>query len=178
MSSTGFNQSISARLKGLRADRGWSLDLASKNTGVSKAMLGQIERCESNPTIGTLWKVATGFNTSLSSFLVDEQCDSGREVSYSESPDMCVRTIFSYADDVKMEVFEITFTNNNIQRTSAHRVGVIEHVIVLEGELCLVFDGEEHRLLQGEAVRFFADQPHEYHAYGDKVVIHNIINYP
>ncbi|HBQ78933.1 MAG TPA: XRE family transcriptional regulator, partial [Erwinia persicina] len=45
-----------------RSERGWSLTRAAQETGVSKAMLGQIERAESSPTIATLWKIATGFN--------------------------------------------------------------------------------------------------------------------
>ena len=60
---------ISIQLKKLRTDKGWSLDQTSKETGISKAMLGQIEREESNPTVQTLWKIALGFNTSLSTFL-------------------------------------------------------------------------------------------------------------
>ncbi len=32
-------------------------------------MLGQIEREESSPTIATLWKIASGFETSFSSFI-------------------------------------------------------------------------------------------------------------
>src|ERR1700733_3517803 len=65
---------ISLTLKTLRRERGWSLDKAAEETGVSKAMLGQIEREESSPTIATLWKIATGFEASFSSFI--EEIDS------------------------------------------------------------------------------------------------------
>src|SRR5437762_1737845 len=67
---------ISLTLKALRRERGWSLDKAAEKTGVSKAMLGQIEREESSPTIATLWKIASGFNTSFSSFIEDIQIGS------------------------------------------------------------------------------------------------------
>ncbi|HDJ1463214.1 TPA: helix-turn-helix transcriptional regulator, partial [Serratia rubidaea] len=56
-------------LKTLRRQRGWSLSQAAEQTGVSKAMLGQIEREESSPTVATLWKIATGFNVAFSAFL-------------------------------------------------------------------------------------------------------------
>src|SRR5579863_701606 len=62
---------VSSTLKALRQARGWSLDKAAEETGVSKAMLGQIEREESSPTIATLWKIASGFHTSFSSFIED-----------------------------------------------------------------------------------------------------------
>lgn len=50
---------IASTLKTLRKERGWSLDKTAQETGVSKAMLGQIERAESSPTIATLWKIAS-----------------------------------------------------------------------------------------------------------------------
>ena len=45
---------VGQNLRRLRNSLGLSLDEASKLTGVSKAMLGQIERGESSPTISTL----------------------------------------------------------------------------------------------------------------------------
>lgn len=53
-------QHLSVTLKTLRQQRGWSLSRLAEETGVSKAMLGQIERNESSPTVATLWKIATG----------------------------------------------------------------------------------------------------------------------
>ncbi|STU41010.1 Cro/CI family transcriptional regulator [Klebsiella pneumoniae] len=53
-------QHLAATLKTLRQQRGWSLSRLAEETGVSKAMLGQIERNESSPTVATLWKIATG----------------------------------------------------------------------------------------------------------------------
>ena len=60
---------LATSLRALRNEKHWSLDRAAQETGVSKAMLGQIERGESSPTIATLWKIASGFHVSLSSFL-------------------------------------------------------------------------------------------------------------
>ena len=51
---------IAENLKRIRKENKWSLDTVSDMTGVSKSMLGQIERGESSPTISTLWKIATG----------------------------------------------------------------------------------------------------------------------
>ena len=69
MNSKTVVETIAQRLKELRKLRGWSLEKKKKKTGVSKAMLGQIERGESSPTIGTLWKISSGLESSFSSFL-------------------------------------------------------------------------------------------------------------
>lgn len=79
-----LNVKISKALKLLRQERGWSLDATSLKTGVSKAMLGQIERGESSPTIATLWKIASGFETSFSSF-IEEPNPRGAKLIHSGS---------------------------------------------------------------------------------------------
>ena len=64
-----INQQVGLALKQLRQQRGWSLDQAAQACGVSKAMLGQIERGESSPTVVTLWKIAGGFHVPFSYFM-------------------------------------------------------------------------------------------------------------
>lgn len=46
---------------GSRFARGYSLDTVAGQTGVSKSMLGQIERGEANPAIGILGKIVSVF---------------------------------------------------------------------------------------------------------------------
>lgn len=53
MTDVMFKSQIANQLKNLRKSRGLSLDATAQLTGVSKAMLGQIERGESSPTIAT-----------------------------------------------------------------------------------------------------------------------------
>ena len=67
-----ITQHLATTLKALRQARGWSLSKLAEETGVSKAMLGQIERNESSPTVSTLWKIATGLNVPFSAFITPE----------------------------------------------------------------------------------------------------------
>lgn len=64
-----IEEKIGSRLKAIRKTRNLSLDEMARMTGVSKPMLGQIERGRSIPTITTLWKIATGLKVPLSAFL-------------------------------------------------------------------------------------------------------------
>ena len=70
-----MNLKIGEKLKILRTTRTLSLDDVSALTGVSKPMLGQIERGQSIPTVTTLWKIATGLKTPLSFFLERPQTE-------------------------------------------------------------------------------------------------------
>ncbi|HCL78549.1 MAG TPA: hypothetical protein DIC53_01115, partial [Synergistaceae bacterium] len=56
---------VAENLKRIRSDRKLSLDGLAALTGVSKSMLGQIERGESSPTLQTVWKIANGLRISL-----------------------------------------------------------------------------------------------------------------
>ncbi|MDY5211800.1 helix-turn-helix domain-containing protein [Intestinibacter sp.] len=66
---------VGRNLKRLRKSLGLSLDEASKLTGVSKAMLGQIEREESSPTISTLWRISSGLKINFISLLDDNKSE-------------------------------------------------------------------------------------------------------
>ncbi|EGB13356.1 helix-turn-helix domain protein [Pseudodesulfovibrio mercurii] len=177
MSTEDIRSAIADRLKTCRKEREMSLDKAALLTGVSKAMLGQIERRESAPTIATLWKIASGLNLSFSSFFAGRGGSDYRQVPFPNDPDMAIRVIFPYDAATRMEMFHVTLTNGHHQRSTAHRFGVIEHVVTLRGVLDLIYEGKVHRLAQGEAHRFHADVAHQYRATTNMVLFQNIICY-
>ena len=181
------NRQIANALRVLRSGRGWSLDRTAQETGVSKAMLGQIERCESSPTIATLWKIASGFQTSLSSLIEPAPVASPDGVirrsvealRNQPGPDgMLVAALFPYAPQFRFELFELTLLPGYERLSEAHEPGVTEHVIVLRGPMEVLVEGEWIALAEGEAVRFAADRPHGYRNRRDTpAVFHNLIHY-
>ncbi|WP_429059734.1 helix-turn-helix domain-containing protein [Aeromonas veronii] len=182
-----MSQHLAARLKGLRSERGWSLDAAARETGVSKAMLGQIERGESSPTVATLWKIATGFRVSFSSFIeptpaVQEEvlyrtADAIRQQPAGEG--MQVAPLFPYENRFGFELLELTLLPGYQRESEPHEPGVTEHVIVISGMMEVLVEGEWRSLVQGEAVRFAADRPHGYRNLGiASAIFHNLIHYP
>jgi XRE family transcriptional regulator, regulator of sulfur utilization len=177
MSNQQLKSHIANHLKSLRKKEGLSLDATAKLTGVSKAMLGQIEREESSPTISTLWKIASGLGSSFSAFTDNgPNLHSDRRV-FPNDPKMKVKTLFPYNVDVGFEMFEITLIENHQQTSPPHQVGVIEHIHVLNGELNVFFDGDWHLIKKGESTRFFGDQPHIYSAATKNVTFQNIVCY-
>ena len=182
-----MNQHLAQRLKALRGELGWSLDAAARATGVSKAMLGQIERGESSPTVATLWKIATGFRVSFSSFIEptpasrDEtlyrRADAIRQQPAGEG--MQVAPLFPYEERFGFELFELTLLPGYRRESEPHEPGVTEHVIVISGAMEVLVDGEWRLLKQGAAVRFAADRHHGYRNLGEvPAIFHNLIHYP
>lgn len=165
-----IQQQFAARLKTLRAQRCWSLDRAATETGVSKAMLGQIERGESSPTLTTLWRLAKGYEVGFSTLIEpvetglskDEAAvDSVPRVTPEDSA-LAVKTILPFAADLHTELLDVEIEPGGLRESDAHRAGVIECILVQSGALSVFSDDQWHRLRTGEAHRFRADQSHAY----------------
>lgn len=175
-----LKQRIALHLKSYRQERKLSLDAVAKLTGVSKAMLGQIEREESSPTIAKLWQISSGLGTSFSAFLSD---NTNPEEHHSvndalNDPNMQVMTINPYDISVGYEMLKVSLFRQHHQQSSPHSHGVIETVWILKGKLAIFADNQWTELEKNDVHRFHADQPHEYKALTDHVVFQNIITYP
>ena len=163
-------------LRTLRAQRGWSLTQAAEYTGVSKAMLGQIERGESSPTVATLWKIATGFNVPFSAFIAPSEA-SERPV-YDAHQGMTAEPLFPFDEHLGFDLLVVTLASGAMSESTAHELGAIEHVIVISGELQLRLQGEWQTLAAGEGQRFHADQTHAYrNQTTEPVRFHSLIHY-
>ena len=176
---------IGERLREIRTGLNLSLDDAAKATGVSKPMLGQIERGQSTPTITTLWKIATGLKTPLSSFIQERQPEYTTISIYNEEPmteddgRMRAFPIFTYDPIRSMEVFFIEFDPGCRHASDKHNDGVEEYLMVLSGRLRLVIDKQEVVIQKGEAIRFRADIPHAYNnPFEEGCTAYNMIFYP
>ncbi|MCI0510332.1 XRE family transcriptional regulator [Chromohalobacter marismortui] len=176
---------IAATLKSLRGAQGWSLDRASRATGVSKAMLGQIERGESSPTVATLWKIAGGFRVSFSLFFEQASVEGGSPdnaavtVLEDAAAGMTVTPLFAFDPALRFEMFLIELASGACSESSPHEPGVVEHVVMLDGTLELALDGHWEALGPGEARRFAADREHGYRNVGERAArFHDVIHYP
>jgi transcriptional regulator with XRE-family HTH domain len=182
-----INSRISKTLKSLRQERGWSLDKAATQTGVSKAMLGQIERGESSPTIATLWKIASGFQTSFSSFIEDLQPHCKEPIHrtgiaqhlHPKDEKIRVMPLFPFDKQLNFELFVIELLPSCEHLSPPHAPNVIEHVVVIQGKIEVFVNNVWHPLNKGEGFRFNANQPHGYRNVGKRTAcIHDMIHYP
>ncbi|HGH5977758.1 TPA: XRE family transcriptional regulator [Kluyvera georgiana] len=171
-------QHLAVTLKNLRQERAWSLSKLADETGVSKAMLGQIERNESSPTVATLWKIATGLNVPFSVFITPPETD-GEQSFDPQQQAMVVTPIFPWDPELCFDHFSITLAPGALSESTPHEKGVIEHVVVIGGQLDMCVQGEWRRLEAGEGLRFAGDLPHAYRNSGEQTVhFHSIIHYP
>lgn len=174
---------IGSNLQKIRKERNLSLDKTSVLTGVSKAMLAQIERGDSTPTVTTLWKIANGLKVSFSS-LITQQNKAMKVIRKSDMQSVSeadqryrVYNIVPFSPEKLFEVYNIELDAHSERYSEAHHTGVEEHVFVNSGQLIVDVNGTTTRLQEGEAIIFDGNQPHSYKNDGDTMVKMNMIMY-
>ena len=68
-----IDRNIAVNLRRIRKAKNMSLDMLADRTGVSKSMLGQIERGESNPTVSTIGKIVEGLKVPFEQLLYEKE---------------------------------------------------------------------------------------------------------
>lgn len=180
-----INRRIGQALKTIRSARGMTLEDTAQMTGVSKPMLGQIERGQSTPTVTTLWKIAVGLKVPFSVFLEGKQAEyeiaspNEQTVILGNEGKMRAYPLFTFDPVRRVETFYIEFDAGCCHHSEKHEDGVEEHIFVLEGSLQLISGGKETVVQQKQAVRFRADMPHDYrNISGTICTVYNTIFYP
>lgn len=175
---------ISSTLKRTRAEKGLTLEETSNLTGVSKAMLGQIERAESTPTISTLWKIATGLKISFSELLSTGQEENNAVRIYDlepviESEDkMILYNVFPFNPVTGFEYFYIRLLPGARHESMPHKSSTVEYVVVTQGKLVIAVDGRTYELESPASFSFNADKIHTYsNPYQEEVIFQNIVKY-
>ncbi|HAE92892.1 helix-turn-helix domain-containing protein [Tissierella praeacuta] len=175
---------IAVVLKKVRFERGLTLEDTSNLTGVSKAMLGQIERGESNPTISTLWKISTGLRISFSELLSSETNDyepislDDLEPVYESDGKMMLYDVFPFNPISGFEYFYIKLLPGANHVSTPHENSINEYIIVTKGTLVLTVDKERFELKAPSALAFKANVEHSYsNPYDIEVIFQNIVKY-
>lgn len=172
---------VGQNLRELRQDMNLTLDKMSELTGVSKAMLGQIERGDSSPTISTLWKISTGLKINFTTLISSNKSDfkvvkkSGVNFISEENGNMKLYPIFSYDAKSRMELFIIDLEVGCYHSSATHNNVLEEYIIIIDGELEVNIDGIVYRLEKDDSIKFDGSLEHSYKNVGDKkAVFHNI----
>lgn len=173
-----MNTVIADNLRNLRQSLHLSLSEVAERTGVSKSMLGQIERNESSPTISTLWKIATGLQVSFTALM--EQSEPGIRIVHEAEMSPVLNDhgrfrlypVVPAQTDRSFELVDLELAPGARSDSSPHADGTEEIVLVYQGalELSLGEDGAERYVIpQGSVISYRADQRHIYRNAGEDV---------
>lgn len=159
---------ISKNIKETRRERKLSLDAVAEMTGVSKSMLGQIERGESSPTIATLWKIATGLGISFTTLVEDNRrqaeivCNADIDPLLDHNGLLRIYPVFPYEESRSFEILFMEMDVDAYSPSLPHAPGTEEYVVVYDGVVSITVGSEEYIVEANSSIRYFADQEHCY----------------
>ena len=167
--STDLAPVVGSNLRRLRTRRGLSLERLAQISGVSRAMLGQIELGQSAPTINVLWKIARALEVTFSA-LISARTQSGAlvlrsaesKILTSKDRSFSSRALFPFDEPRRVEFYELRLAPGGIEEADAHPPGTVENLVVTGGTVEIDAAGETHKLETGDSILFEADAPHAY----------------
>jgi XRE family transcriptional regulator, regulator of sulfur utilization len=179
-----LTRQVAENLKAKRKARGLSLDQLAQDSGVSRAALSQIETRKTNPTIGVLWKIASGLGIAFSDLVGEARA--GLSVLRHEEAQLLrsaggkfdSRPLLPGAGIPNIEMYELRFAARSRHVSEPHGPGTQEIVVVLSGVMRMIVGEQSDHLGPGDSVVFDANKPHIYENPGSaEARCHNVIVY-
>ena len=161
-----LNRAVADNIKRIRKTKKLSMERTAAIAGVSRSMLGQIERGEANPSVAIIGKLATALkvpadvlleNDSFESLLVARELDT--KPTRLDGGKALLRPSFPYDEVTHQESFFLDLYISGKYEPEPSVPGCICHLTVLSGTVSLEAEGETYQLLERDAIRFAADQP-------------------
>ncbi len=159
---------IGARLRAARKKAGMTLEMLSQASGVSKAMLSQIEQDKANPTVAVLFNVAAALNLDVAELLgrigmrtkfIVIHGDDDRHVFVSNES-VSIRTLSPLEMEKDIEFYEVTLHPGAALESDAHFHGTEEIAAVARGRVRVVVEERESILRKGDSACYSADVKH------------------
>ena len=163
------SRNVCQRIRQLRKEAGWSLDVLAQASSVSRSMLSQIEREQANPTLAVTVKIATAFGLSVGE-LVEQSHSvpninviraSDRSHLFREDKDCTIRTLSPLNLEKDVEFYEVRLSAGGQLKSAPHFEGTREFLTVQKGSVTVTSDDETTDLAKGDSASYRADVAHE-----------------
>ncbi|OUC95425.1 helix-turn-helix domain-containing protein [Streptosporangium minutum] len=165
--AAGVRGAIAANLRRVRLARGLSVRELAELTGVSKALISQVERGVANPTVEVLSRLAASLELTFGELtrihlVGPEVIRRSESVPLAVGDNTAIRTLFAAPDRRRFELAEGDIPAGTRSAKSSHGRGSVEHAYVVEGEVTVETDEWSVTLTAGDALRFASESDHVY----------------
>jgi transcriptional regulator with XRE-family HTH domain len=163
-------KTIAANVRRLRAARGLSAAGLARASGVARATLAELEAGRANPTVETLYGVASVLGVTLADLLVEVEAPAVHVVRAGKGPAVTgavleARLLRQAAvQQARVEFYELRVLPGRPRRADPHVAGVVEQLLVHEGRLRCGPEAEPVVLDPGDFVAFDGSVAHVYEA--------------
>lgn len=162
-----LNRAVGENIKRIRKTKKLSMERTAELSGVSRSMLGQIERGEANPSVAILGRLAKALkvpaevlleNDDFEALLLSREQDN--KPQRMDGGKVLLRPSFPYDDRTRMETFFLDLYISACYAPPPSVPGCVCHATVISGTVNLTVDGALHQLMERDALRFAADRPY------------------
>ncbi len=161
-----LNRAVAENIKRIRKTKKLSMERTAALAGVSRSMLGQIERGEANPSVAILGKLAAALKVPAQVLLENDSFDTlllARELDNTparlDGGKAVLRQSFPYDEVTRQESYFLDLYISAKYEPELSVPGCLCHLTVLSGTVALEAEGESYQLLERDAIRFAADRP-------------------
>lgn len=159
----GVDQEIATHIRVLRKKLGYSLEVLSARSGVSKSMISLIERSETSPTAAVLNKLADALNVPMASFFTCKTSDeSSSPLAKKEDQNVWIDPDSGYERrhlspgqfDSPIELAEVIFPPGQkvLFENAVRHIVTYQQVWVLEGEIEITVGADVWTLRVGDCL--------------------------
>jgi len=161
-------EKLGKTIRRLRRAYNYSLGDLSEQSGVAKSIISQIEKNETNPTLGTLYKLARALNAPIEDILRGEDAPalieklgpSGTPLLVSDDG-RCRLRIIGWVRTVELvQWYYMEAEPGGVLESEPHPSGSVENLTVLQGAMSIAVGDEQFIVGAGETARYCADRPH------------------
>ncbi len=165
--------SVGLNIQRIRKQQGLTLGVLAERSGVSKAMLSQIEAEKVNPTVATVWKIARGLEVELDAllkgtgapvrkFLVTQrdQLPTLDSASEGAASGVHIQVLSPLAMAEDLEIYQLTFEPGRALRSAPHAPQTEEYLTILSGRVRVTAGERSAELEAGDFIVYSCDVEH------------------
>jgi len=179
-----IRSTIAEMVKRRRAAQSLTLRDLAELTGLSAALLSQIERATANPTLDALSRIASALKVSFSELTRRDEArplviraGHGPIVAASNASTV-VHTLFESSEPRRFDVSIGRISAEEESPRASHGSGSIEYAFVVSGRVDVSAEDWTVTLGTGDAVRFSGAGAHAYRAIEETAEILTIVSLP
>ncbi len=161
---------IALALRNERTRAGIGAAELARRAGVSKATVSQLESGNGNPSVETLWAIATALDVPFSVFIEDRRdepqlirASSHPGIRASESTYEAV-LLAAGAPHTRSDLYLLRAEPGTPRRSSPHPAGTTEHLVLIAGRASVGPAASPIELNPGDYLRYRGDEPHVFEA--------------
>ncbi|WP_051077966.1 helix-turn-helix domain-containing protein [Corynebacterium lubricantis] len=170
MDSSFDHDQLARALSRERKRAGLSLTEAASRAGIGKSTLSILESGSGNPSVETLWALATAYQVPLSSLLDPPKPDI-EMIRKGDLPELrsdagsyAVSLISTSPLGVQRDIYFVAAEPGEVKTSEPHQAGTIEHIIVATGRVAVEVQGARYELNHGDYLRYPGDLAHTFEA--------------